>query len=106
MLIYNYTERHDLLQILIIDSDAIIQRLTSENINCCDQFQDLLTNSKSLNKTIYLVTKIQPVDGILSLVKKTNKIKNNSYQKQLSDNANQTTIDQLFIHTYNIHEHT
>lgn len=64
------------LQVSNIDSDAIIQRLTSENINCCDQFQDLLSNSKSLNNTIYLVSKIQPVDGILALVKKTNKIKN------------------------------
>ncbi|XP_022162608.1 fatty acid synthase-like [Myzus persicae] len=63
-------------KILKVDNDAIIQRLTSENINCCDQFQDLLTNSKSINKTIYLVSKIQPVDGILSLAKKTNKIKN------------------------------
>lgn len=76
MLINNYIERHDFLQILKVDNDAIIQRLTSENINCCDQFQDLLTNSKSINKTIYLVSKIQPVDGILSLAKKTNKIKN------------------------------
>lgn len=64
------------LQIYKIDSDVIIHRLTVENINCFDQFQNLLTNFKALNKTIYIVSKIQPADGILSLVKKTNKIKN------------------------------
>jgi len=64
------------LQVIEIDSNVIIHRLTSENINCCDQIQNLLSNLKSLNKTIYLVSKIQPVDGILSLVKKTNEIKN------------------------------
>ncbi|XP_060836307.1 fatty acid synthase-like [Rhopalosiphum padi] len=63
-------------KVIEIDSDVIIHRLTSENINCCDQIQNLLSNLKSLNKTIYLVSKIQPVDGILSLVKKTNEIKN------------------------------
>jgi len=68
------------LQILKIDNDVIIHRLTSENVNCDDQFQNLLTNFKSINKTIYLVSKIQPIDGILSLAKKTNKLKNIRYE--------------------------
>jgi len=72
---YNLYWKELFLQVFKIDSDVIIHRLTPENINCSDQFQNLLTNFKSLNKTVYLVSKIQPVDGILSLVKKTNKIK-------------------------------
>jgi len=73
---YNLYWKELFLQVFKIDSDIIIHRLTPENINFSDQFQNLLTNFKSLNKTVYLVSKIQPVDGILSLVKKTNKIKN------------------------------
>lgn len=65
-----------LLQTSKIDNDVIIHRLTTENINCPDQFQNVLNNLTSLNKTIYIVSKIQPADGILSLVRKTNVVKN------------------------------
>lgn len=68
-----------ILQILKIDSGVIIHRLTLENIKYSDQFQDLLTNLKSLNKTVYIVSKIQPTDGILTIVKKSNEIKNIRY---------------------------
>lgn len=56
------------------DSDVIIHRLTTENINYCDQFNKLLTDLDSLNKITYIVSKTQPTDGILPLVKKTNEI--------------------------------
>lgn len=64
------------LQTFKIDNDVIIHKLTKENINCPDQLQKLLQNLKSLNKTIYIVSKIQPAVGILPIVKKTNEIKN------------------------------
>lgn len=62
-------------QNLKTSNDVIIHRLTMENINCIDQFHDLLTSLKSLNKAIYIVSKIQPSEGILPLVKKMSEIK-------------------------------
>lgn len=47
-----------------------------ENIKCVDQFHNLLTSLKSLNKTIYIVSKIQPPEGITPIVKKMSDIKN------------------------------
>lgn len=69
------------LQISKIDSDVIVHRLTSENINDSDQFQDLVANLKSLNKTVYVVSEIQPADGILTVVKKADEIKNVRYDE-------------------------
>jgi len=41
-----------------------------------DQFKNLLKNLNNLNEIIYVVSKFQPIDGILSFVKKVNEIKN------------------------------
>lgn len=63
-------------QILKIDSDNIIHKLTTNDIDCYYQLQNLLTNLKPLNKTIYILSNILPTEGILSLVKRTNDNKN------------------------------
>jgi hypothetical protein len=59
-----------------VDSDGIVHRLTTDNINCSDQFQNILTSLKSLNEKIYIVCRILPSEGILSLVKKMDKVQN------------------------------
>lgn len=64
------------MQILKIDSEIVIHRLSAQDIDCFDQLQNVLNNLRLLNKTIYIVSKIQPTDGILPLVKRTNDIKN------------------------------
>ncbi|VVC29215.1 Hypothetical protein CINCED_3A015604 [Cinara cedri] len=65
----------------------IIHRLSIENINCTTQFKNLLTELQSLNKMILIVSKIQPTEGILALVKKMDGIINIRFFFVLDDSA-------------------
>ncbi|XP_025423656.1 fatty acid synthase-like [Sipha flava] len=83
-------------KIMKVDSDGIVHRLTTDNINCSDQFQNILTSLKSLNEKIYIVCKILPSEGILSLVKKMDKVQNTRFFFILENSAPEFNIKNSF----------
>jgi len=62
-----------------IDNNFIIHKLNSENIDHPNYLKNELIGLNMLNKTIYIVSKTQPADGILPFVKKISEIKNKRF---------------------------